>query len=124
MDQQKEMQTPVTLFYSYAPEDALLCDQLEKHLSLLRHRGVITTWHNRQITLGFDSSKEINQRLNTASLILLLISSDFLASDYCYGVEMQYALERQHAGIAHVIPILLRPVDWQGTPFYHLQYLP
>jgi hypothetical protein len=62
--------------------------------------------------------------MDTASVILLLISSDFLASDYCYGVEMQKALERHHAGTAHVVPILLRPVDWCNAQFAHLSCLP
>lgn len=62
--------------------------------------------------------------MDTASVILLLISADFLASDYCYGVEMQKALERHRAGMAHVIPILLRPVDRCNAPFAHLSCLP
>src|SRR5205807_4452936 len=60
----------------------------------------------------------------TASVILLLVSADFLASDYCYSIEMKRALERQEAGEAQVIPILVRPADWKDAPFAHLQALP
>jgi tetratricopeptide (TPR) repeat protein len=62
--------------------------------------------------------------MNTAQIILLLISSDFMASDYCYTVEVQQALERHRKKEAIVVPILLRPVDWQDAPFGGLMPLP
>src|SRR5438874_2288017 len=96
---------PLTIFYSYAHEDESLQKQLERHLSLLRRQGLISGWHDRQIVAGTEWAQEIDARLETASIILLLISSDFLASDYCYGIEMQRALERHQRGEARVIPI-------------------
>jgi tetratricopeptide (TPR) repeat protein len=120
-----EMQfTPVEVFYSFAQADAPLVEQLEKHLSVLRREGIISTWHKRQIAAGSDWQMEIDRHLNTASLILLLISPDFLASDYQYGVELQRAMERHNANDACVIPILLRPCEWEGTPFGKLQAIP
>jgi TIR domain/NACHT domain len=116
--------TPVSIFYIYAREDELLREQLERHLRLLRRQGLISEWHDRQILPGAEWAKEIDAHLDSASIILLLISSDFLASDYCYGVEMQRALERHNRGEARVIPIFLRPVDWKQAPFAHLQGLP
>jgi len=116
--------TPVEVFYSYAHEDEAFRTTLEKHLSLLRRQGVITAWHDRHILPGTDWAQAIDEHLESASVILLLISADFLASDYCYGVEMQRALERHQANEARVVPILLRPVDWHGAPFAHLQALP
>jgi NACHT domain/TIR domain len=124
MDKQKGTRTPVTLFYSSAPEDASLCDQLDKHLSLLREQGLIITWHARLIPPGTDTAQVTNTFLSTASIILLLISPDFLASDYYYNVEMKRALERQKNGESYVIPVLLRSVDRQGVPFERLQSLP
>ena len=59
-----------------------------------------------------------------AQIILLLISSDFIASDYCYSIEMQRALERHEKGEARVIPIILRSIDWKNSPFGKLQALP
>lgn len=103
----------VTLFYSYAHEDEELRNQLGKHLHLLKRQGLITSWHDREIRAGDDWAIEIDTHLESAQIILLLISADFLASDYCYGVEMKRALERHFAGEARVIPIILRPVDWQ-----------
>lgn len=115
---------PVEVFYAFAETDAPLLEQLEHHLSLFQRRGLIASWHKRQIPAGQDWQAELNAHLQRAYLILLLISPDFLASDYCYQAEMQQALQRQEAGQAHVIPVLLRPVDWQGAPFAHLQALP
>lgn len=114
----------IEVFYSYAHEDASFRTTLEKHLSLLHRQGLITAWHDRQIVPGTDWRQTIDTHLERASVILLLISADFLASDYCYGIEMHRALERHRAKQACVIPILLRPVDWRGAPFAHLQALP
>jgi tetratricopeptide (TPR) repeat protein len=115
---------PISMFISYAHEDEPLRKELEKHLSLLQRQGLVSTWQDRQITAGTKWAQEIDEHLKSASIILLLISADFLASDYCSGVEMNRALERHEADQARVIPILLRPVDWKGAPFAHLQALP
>jgi len=116
---------PVTLFYSYAHEDEELRNQLDKHLRLLERRGLITSWHDREIHAGDDWAQKIDTYLENAQIILLLISADFLASDYCYDVELQRALERHSIGEAHVIPIILRPVDWkQDLTLSSLQALP
>ena len=109
--------TPVEVFYSYAHKDEAFRNKLETHLSLLRRQGLITAWHDRHILPGTDWSQAIDEHLERASVILLLISADFLASDYCYGIEMQRALERHQANEARVIPILLRPVDWNKCSF-------
>ncbi len=116
--------TPQEVLYCYADADEPLLNELEKHLSLLRHEGLITTWHKRQIIAGTDWTKAFDRHLNTASVILLLISANFLASDYCYGIEVQQAMQRHDTNEARVIPILLRPVDWQGAPFGKLKSLP
>ena len=108
--------TPIEVFCSYVRADEPLLQQLEAHLSVLKHRGLISTWYDRQIVPGTDWADAIDAHLNHASVILLLISSDFLASDYCYGIEAKRALQRHQANEARVIPILLRSVDWQNTP--------
>src|SRR5205085_11075845 len=116
--------TPVEVFYSYAHEDEAFRTTLEKHLSILRRQGLIKAWHDRHILPGTDWAQAIDEHLEGASLILLLVSADFLDSDYCSGAEMKRALERHQANQARVIPILLRPVDWNDAPFAHLQALP
>ncbi len=122
--QQENTGLPLSVFISYAHEDEPLRRQLETHLSLLRRQGLIANWHDRQILPGTEWAKEIDAHLESAQLVLLLISPDFLASDYCYEIEMRRALERHDRGEASVIPIILRPVDWQNAPFSHTQCLP
>jgi hypothetical protein len=112
------------VFYSYAHEDERLRDQLDKHLSLLERRGLIKGWHDREIRAGGEWRNQIDEHLESAEIILLLVSADFLASDYIYDVEMKLALERHDRGEAIVIPIILRPVSWSGAPFAHLKALP
>jgi tetratricopeptide (TPR) repeat protein len=121
---QDEVIQPFHIFYSYAHKDEKLRNELAKHLYPLKRQNLIDDWFDRDINAGKEWEKEITAHLNTAHIILLLISPDFMASDYCYGVEMQRALERHEAKAACVIPILLESVDWQGTPFSKLQCLP
>src|SRR5437660_5533170 len=113
-----------TLFYSYAHTDEALREQLEKHLSLLQRQGLLSTWHDRAIQPGNTWAREIDDHLNQAEIILLLVSASFLASDYCYENEMRRALERHQRGEARVIPIILHPCDWSSAPFSKLQALP
>ena len=114
----------VEVFFSYSHRDEDLRDELAKHLSILQRRGKIDTWYDRAIEAGAEKQAEIDERLNRADIILLLVSSDFLASDYCYDVEVARAMERHDAGEARVIPVIVRPVDWQEAPFGKLQALP
>jgi hypothetical protein len=114
----------LTVFFSYSHKDELLRDELAKHLSLLQRDGTISAWHDRQISAGTEWANDIDANLNAADLILLLISSDFLASDYCHQVELKRAIERHDRGEARVIPIILRPCRWQSAWFSKLQLLP
>src|SRR5579859_3792746 len=114
----------VEIFISYASADESYRRQLEPYLSVLKRQGLISLYHDQLIDPGSDWTKARDAYLETASLILLLISADFLASDYCIGTEMKRALERHKAGVACVIPILVRPVMWKGTLFERLLMLP
>ena len=115
---------PIKLFFSYSHKDEDLRDELVKHLSILKRQGVLEAWHDRNIDAGAEWANEINEHLNEAQIILLLISSDFMASDYCYDIEMKRAMERHNANEAAVIPVILRTCDWKGAPFGKLQGLP
>lgn len=114
----------INLFYCYAHEDKALRDELEKHLSWLKRRYQLKNWHDREILPGEEWEQAIDEHLNSAHIILLLISPDFMASDYCFGREMQRALERHQEESCRVIPILLRPTYWEEAPFSFLQLLP
>jgi energy-coupling factor transporter ATP-binding protein EcfA2 len=114
----------VRVFYSYAHKDEALLTKLKTHLSSLRREGLIEDWYDRDIAAGTEWQREIDHHIHTADMILLLVSADFINSDYCYGVEMMQAMKRHDSGQARVIPIILRPVDWQRMPFGKLQALP
>ena len=114
----------IKIFYCYAQEDDALREELARHLSPFRRLRYITAWYNRHIQAGTDWEKESRTHLDAANIILLLLSADFFASDYHYAVEVERAIRRHKAGTAHVIPILLRPVDWKETPIGELRALP
>src|SRR5437667_10932619 len=104
---------PVKIFFCYAREDEALLNKLKAHLKPLQREGIIDIWHDRDISAGTEWERVISEQLNTAQIILLLISPDFMASDYCYGTEMKRALERHNRKEARVIPVILRPVYWK-----------
>ena len=112
------------LFYSYSHLDEKLRVRLEKHLSILKRSGLLRDWHDRRIGAGREWEGEIDAELERADIILLLVSADFIDSDYCWDVEMRRALARHKAGEARVIPIILKPVLWEDAPFGELQALP
>jgi hypothetical protein len=115
---------PLNVFYSYSHQDEAFRVELEKHLSLMRRQGEIAGWHDRKIGAGTEWKKTIDQNLRNADIILLLVSADFLASDYCYDNEMKQAMKLHQEGSARVIPIILRDCDWSSAPFAKLQALP
>ena len=120
---------PVTLFYSYAHEDETLRDELQGHLKLLERRGLLAPWHDRKIVPGADWSGAIDTHLRGAELVLLLVSKDFIESDYIMGTELAVAMQRHAAQAAVVVPIVVRAIDFdpqddQELPFLRLQGLP
>jgi hypothetical protein len=114
----------LNIFIAYSRENSSLRDRLDKHLSGLKRKKYINTWYDGQIEAGTEWEKEIELALNQADIILLLISADFIASDYCYDVEMKKAISRHEKGDAVIIPIILNPCDWTDLPFSKIQGLP
>lgn len=117
----------VKVFFSYSHEDEKLRDELEKHLKPLERQNKIETWHDRKIDPGTDWRKELDAQLNSADIILLLVSPSFVHSDFCYCTELKQARKRHDAGEARIIPIFLRPLDLgalEETPLQTLQGLP
>ncbi len=112
------------VFCSYAHKDEKLLEQLRSHLSSLRRQKIIEDWYDRNISPSNHWAEDIDAHWNNAHIVFLLVSPYFVDSDYCYSIEMVRALEREKAGEARVIPIIARPVDWQGLPFSYLQALP
>ncbi len=114
----------VKVFFSYSHKDEELRNELANHLRILERQGVISSWHDRKIGAGTEWANQIDDNLREADIILLLISSYFIASDYCYDIELELAMKRYEAGEALVVPIILRPVDWSGASFGKLQAFP
>ncbi len=112
------------VFFSYSHKDKEFHDALVQHLTPLQQEGKITTWHDQKIMPGDEWEKAIESHLESADIILLLISVDFVNSKYCYDVELKKALQRHEKGEARVIPVILRSVDWHNTPFGKLNALP
>ena len=119
-----EPMSSVQLFCSYSRKDERFRDELDTHLKLMQRQGLIRIWHDRNIDAGEDWKSSIDENLEQADIILLLISADFIASDYCYAKEMKRALERHESGSARVIPVIVRDINLSVAPFGGIQYLP
>jgi hypothetical protein len=105
---------PIDLFIAYAHEDQEWRDRLMKHLSLLRNQELINVWHDGNVSREKEWQQSI-EHFNKAQVILLLISPDFIASDFSRSDEMKRAIERHRLGEAYVIPVILRPVIWEAA---------
>jgi len=116
--------SPIEVFFSYSERDRELRDKLEAHLAVLKRKGVIRGWHEGEIGAGEEWDKEVREHLQSAKMILLLISADFLASDFCYEDQMRRAIGRHDRGEARVIPVILDACDWEPAPFGKLKPLP
>lgn len=109
--------------YADDEDDQYLVQEFEKHLSALRQQGLIDIWDKSRIGAGDDWLEETENHLRTADLILLMISPDFIYSD-SLNEELEQAIERRKLEEITVVPIILRPVDWEGTPFSKFGCLP
>jgi internalin A len=114
----------VRLFISYSHKDENQRNELQTHIKLLQRQRIIDAWDDRRIDPGDEWKQKIDDNLERASIILLLVSSDFMASDYCYKTEIMRAMERHYNDEARVIPVIVRDTLWNNAPFAKLQALP
>jgi O-acetyl-ADP-ribose deacetylase (regulator of RNase III) len=121
---QSSRRQAASVFVSYAHADEALRGKLSDHLGGLRHGGYIKDWSDGQIIPGQEWAPEIIQRLDDADIILLLVTSSFLGSEFIGRVELTRALERHRHGEAIVIPVILKPADWQTAGLAGLLALP
>lgn len=112
------------LFFSYSHKDEMFRDELETHLSMLKRQGIIEPWHDRRIDAGSELDGVISQELETADIILLLVSPYFLDSNYCYDIELQRAIEKHKKGEAKIIPVIVNSCDWKNSPLVDLLVIP
>lgn len=117
-------ETPISVFVAYSREDEKYKEKLLQHLSLLKRKEVINTWHDSLIIPGATWDEEVRSNLENSKIIILLISIDFLSSDYCYEQEMSRAIARHESKKSIVIPVIVRPCDWKESPIGHIQVLP
>jgi hypothetical protein len=112
------------IFLSYAHEDEAMKAELDKALVQLKRNNKIAVWSDRCLTGGEEWDAAISNELQSADIVLLLISVDFNNSQYIWTKELTVAMERQKAGSARVIPIILRECEWDEMPYAKLQALP
>jgi hypothetical protein len=115
---------PYDIFLSYSHEDEELMTLVRKHLVVYDRLGMIRKWWDRKLMGGQELDKSISEYLASSDIILLFLSASFLASDYCYGVEMAQALEQHAKGRSVVVPVILRPCGWRAAPIKNLVALP
>jgi len=112
------------IFISYSHKDARWLERLRLHLKPLINDNEISVWDDTKIQPGSAWRAEIEQAIQSTKVAILLVSADFLASDYCFDIELKRAMERHAEGKARVIPIIIRKCDWSSAPFGKLQALP
>jgi hypothetical protein len=116
--------TPTRAFVSYSHHDEDMLHQFQIHLSALKHLELLEVWSDRETLGGGVVDPRIREQLERAQLFLLLISKDFLASEYCCKIELKRALERQQEGVATIIPIIVRECDWDIPELRQFKALP
>lgn len=124
MPMNKNNKTALCVFISYAHADEAIKQRLDAHLAPLRRMDKIASWDDGAIVPGDGWDDRIKQKLAEADIILLLITADFINSQYIWEVELRKALQRDAAGEAIVIPIFCKACDFSGMPFARLQGLP
>lgn len=120
----ENMEATIEIVVCYAHDDEKYLQRLQQHLRALQRQEPISVWCDRSISPGATWENEILAHLESAQIILLLVSRNFMDSDYCWNVEVKVALERSGRGEARVIPIIIEPVFWRDGPLGKLQALP
>lgn len=119
-------ESTVDVFCSYVDSDIEMLEQMDAHLRPLKNERLITLWDERRLPASLNPIERrnvIDERLYAAQIILLLISDEYLYSGKL-ALEANPATRRNNTGEARTIPIILRPCEWQRTPFYLLRALP
>ena len=116
---------PLKIFTSYSHQDEKYREAICKHLSIYEKQQIITIWFDRKLHPGANWDQNIKDELNDSDIILVLISIDFVASSYCWDIELSRAIQRHSAGEAVIVPIFVRPIEGLNyTPLQHLNYIP
>ncbi len=112
------------IFISYSHKDEELKKQFETHLSGLKRQSLIDVWDDRQVLIGEKWDDKIKQKLTSSDIVIFLISSDFLASEYINEIEIKQTIDRHHANEVYLAPIFLRPCDFESSILSSFQGVP
>ncbi|HEX3019723.1 MAG TPA: toll/interleukin-1 receptor domain-containing protein [Chitinispirillaceae bacterium] len=118
------MAKPLSVFISYSHKDKIFCSDLREYLTLLEKDGLISLWYDGQIVPGTEWDIEIKENLRKADIILLLVSNDFINSNYIDKIELKEAMDRHNNKSARVIPIITRTCEWERLLLHKLSVLP
>jgi hypothetical protein len=118
------MRKSVRALISYSHKDEQHRQSLVSALATALRNRELEIWSDHCITAGQEIDDSILVQLKEADVIFLLVSQDFIASDYCYKTELEIALERHSNERCLVVPIVVRPTDLQGVPFQSIKMLP
>ncbi len=114
----------VNVYLAYVPEDEDLLKRLRLQLKAIERIGLVDAWHDGEITAGADREKAMMEALHQSPIILLLVSSAFIASEFAYEQEVKTAMELHAAEKARVVPVILKPCMWRATSFGKLNPCP
>lgn len=115
---------PVKLFISYSHKDETYKDELTAHLSGMKRIGMIEEWNDRKIIPGQQWNHEIKTKLEQSEIVIFLVSSDFMASDYIADVEVNNTLDKYRKGKVCIIPVIIRSCDFSSLDISKFQALP
>jgi hypothetical protein len=119
----KSTKAPVVFVY-YSRRDSSFYEELITHLNLLERKGVINIWHEGRIRAGDDWAKIINSQIAEADILILLVSPDLLSSEFFWSQEFKQVQDAKQNKKGSIVPIVVRPCDWEDAPIASLQVLP
>ena len=122
--EEEQSMKEISVFLSYSHKDEEYKNELDKHLTPLRKNGKISTWNDRKLLPGSRLDETIKEELRKSDIIILLVSADFINSNYCYETEMKQAIEKAKRGECNIIPVIVRPCMWEETPLKDFLLLP
>ena len=105
--------TKPTVFISYSHKDEFWKDRLVTHLEVLQQEGLLDIWDDRRIGAGEDWYQEIQEAMNAASVAILMVSADFLTSNFIHREEVPHLLERRNKEGMSIFSVIIRPCAWK-----------
>lgn len=110
VNEEKKMEKKHSVFISYSHEDKGWLEKVLKNLKpLRRYYDNLETWSDKEIMASDIWKEEIDKALNKATIAILLVSTDFVASDFIANEELQPLLDKAQADGTKIMPLIVRP---------------